>query len=239
MTRINGLTEDEVLYLRASLSRHRKIRHLSPIQAANLLKRALDNGEKKNELEDKVGISIDMINKILRLCSIKDPLIMTSISWGIPERNEISMSAASELGRLDDVKDQKLVYGSILKYGFTKKEVKELVTLYGRSDMDIDSCIDQIKAARPEIIHTKIIIGKITCDSLIDKLSLMPGIERNKLFRDSLFKNIPFLKFKGANLKKSKFIIVGDEQTEAQLSSLGNNIEDVITDFLIKETGEN
>ena len=235
MKKIKGLTEEEALYLCATLGSQKKTRFLSPAKAAFLLKTSLDAGEEKIDLKSKVGVSVDMINKILRLSSIMDENIISSISWQSPDTNQISMSSASELARLRSNNDQQKVFKSILEYQFTSKEVKELVTLYDRSGKNIEECINQIKKAKPKTIHSHLIIGKLTSSALTDKLSSIPALKRNRILRDVLNTEIPLIKYKGAKLKKTQFIIVGNQETESKIRSLGDDFEDIITQYLINK----
>jgi len=238
MERIKGLSEEEALYLRVTLGTQRKLRFFSPFEAAKLLNNGLEAGEKKGDLKSKVGISIDMINKILRLCSIKNNHIKSAITWQSPGPKQISMSSASELSRLKNNEDQIKLFNSILENNFTSKEVKELVTLYGRSGKSIEKCINQIKEAKRKTINTHVIIGSITSSSLREQLSSVPALTRNRILRNVLNTHIPSLKYKGAKLKKTQFMVVGDEKTEMQISLLGDDFEDVITKLLIDKIRE-
>lgn len=233
--KIKGLTEKEDLHLKVTLGRQRKTRFYSPFGSAKLLKKALDAGEQKKNLKDKVKVSVDMINKIMRLNSIKHPQIISSIEWMASGTGQISMSVASELARLANNDDQLTVFKGIQENNFTKEEVKELVTLYNRSGLSIEECIEQIRKAKPEIIHTLVIIGKILSDRLIRKLSTIPDLDRNILFRRVLDSHFPSLNYKGVKLKKGKFIIIGGEQTKKTLNSIENGLEEYITSLLMKE----
>jgi hypothetical protein len=232
MKRTKGLTEEEDLYLRVTLGRQKKHRFFTPFETANLLKRALKSSENKSSISQKVGVSVDMINKILRLNSIKSQRIIDSIVWQIAGENEISMSAASELARLKKQHEQLRVYEGILAYSFTSKEIKELVTLYSRSGKNIEECIEQIKEAKPKTIHTNVIIGKIADKNLSRKLSKISSIERNKLLRGVLDNNS--ISYKGVKLEGERFVIVGHENTLNQIMSLSDDFEATISN-LIKE----
>lgn len=235
MKKIRGLIEEEDLYLKVTLGRQRRKRFFSPIKAANIIKKALNAGERKKDLKEKVGVSVDMINKVLRLSSITNPKITSSIVWQSQGPGQISMSVASELARLNNSQEQIKLFEGILKHNFNKAEVKELVTLYSRSKKSIDECIVQIRDARPKTIHTYVIIGKITSEILSKKLATIPNLERNRILRDVINENLPSINYRGLKLKKTKFIIIGDEETGDQLSSLEGGFEDVITDFLDKK----
>lgn len=238
MMRIKGLSEEEDLYLKTSLGIQKKDRFYSPMRVANLLNQALQAGEEKIELVKKLPISMDMTNKILRILKIQNDSIGRSISWGPSGSNEISMSTASELAKLENSHDQLKVFEGILKHQLSSKEIKELVTLYSRSGQTIEECINQIKDAKPKTIHTYVFIGKITSSTLCQKLATIPGLERNRLLRDILDSHVSSVKYTGAKLEKRKFLIIGDQETEKQLASLEGGFEDYITNLLVEETGK-
>jgi hypothetical protein len=232
MKKIKGLTEEEDIRLKVTLGRQRKNRFFEPIETSHKLKQAISHGETKESISKKVKVSVDMINKILRLNSIKDNEIISSIIWQSPSPKQISMSTASELARLENISDQRKVFKAILEHNFTKSDVKELVTLFRRADISIEECISQIKEAKLKTIHTNIMVGRICSEYLLDKIKDIKPLERNQILKQILEeKSIPF---KGVKLEKERFLIIGDEKTYEKILLLGNDFEKIITGLLIK-----
>lgn len=232
--KIKGLSDKEIFLLRATLGRHKKNRHLTPLETADLLKKALSNGESKRDLSNKVNISADMVSKFVKLCSIKEITIRTAIEWSSTTESSISMSTAVELARLTKVDDERLLFGAIKENKLSKSEVKELITLYTRSKKTLNESIQQIIDSKPQVVESHLIIGEITSKSLSKSLKKIPGLGRNRLFRKILTEKMPSLNFKSAKLKTKQFIIFGDNETKLLLISLENGFEEYITDLLIE-----
>lgn len=233
--KINGLTSEETILLRATLRRHRKVRHLSPMEVANLLKRALDAGNTMQSLNSKTNTSIDQLNKFLRLFLIQNSGIKSSIVWGQTTETKLGMSVASELARLEKNEDQEIVFENALKNRFTKSELIELIALYKRTGKPIKECINQVLETRPTTIEKHVIIGKITSPSLAKRLSGIGPFGRNKILIEVLELEFPLLKYDGAKLKKKKFMIFGNNETKEFLLNLENGFEDIITDLIKKK----
>ena len=180
-TTINGIIEDDAIKLRATLNARRKLRHLSPLETSSLIHTAIINGETLKSLSEKVNVSSNMLSKIDKLNSLVNDELRSSIVWGQPSGKQISMSVASELGRVKSQSIQIKIYKAIIKYRFSKQEIIELISLKKRSKLPLEACIDQVFNARPKEIMTIVFTGKFQSKLLIEYLSSLNPKQRNEL----------------------------------------------------------
>ena len=231
------LSEEEWFNLRLTLGRHKKIRHLEPVEAAIYLKRAHDSGLSMKELEERARISIDMISKFLKLLEIKNPNIRDAIAWnGKPVNGEISPSIGWHLPEIKEQKDQKELFDAILKTHLTKTELKKFLYLKRKNkDMTIKECVKRTIDGRTVKVETFLVIGSITSEKLSKKLGNISPLERNRTLRDVLKSELPQVTFNGARLKKKSFIIFGESDTKKQLSTIEGGFEETISKLLLKK----
>ena len=232
---IKGLSEDEDLKLRATLKLHRSSRHLSPIDTALLIQQAIIGGETISSLSTKLNTSVDQLRKIHKLNSLINADLKKAIVWGQPKENEISMTSAKELVRLSEPTKRLIVFKNIIRFKLNKNEVKELISLHKRSKKALNECLDQVIKARPKVVETFVITGKIMDNQLKQKLGEIAPFDRNKLLKSTLNKHFPTLSFKGQRLKKNNFVIIGDEKTHALLMDLDQPYEQYVQECLLKE----
>lgn len=233
--KINGISDDEDLKLRATLKLHRKTRHLSPLETAALIQQAIISGETISTLSKKLNTSVDQLRKIHKLNSLVNDKLKKAIVWGMPGENEISMTVAKELERLKSQTKQLIIFNNVLKFKLNKHEVTEIISLHKRSKKSLKECVTQVVKSRPQVKETFVITGKIIDKELINKLGEITPFDRNKLLKTTLEKHLPKLSIKGQRLKKKSFVIIGDDKTYDLLTGLDQPYERFVQDCLLKE----
>ena len=134
MTMLRGLDALELGRLRVSLGygTHKKGRPLSPIEVAELLRRACDTGHTLDECARVIRIHETGLARFLRVLDLPEDL-QHVVDWG-SGKDSIGFSGAAELVRIGGEENQRLVGNAVLEHGLTSKEVRQIAQLVKRSD---------------------------------------------------------------------------------------------------------
>ena len=214
-----GLSALELGRLRMSVGygTHKKGRPLSPVEVGLLLRKSLDQGESLQDCARAIQLDgIGHIGRFLRILKLPADL-RHLVDWGAG-KNFIGFTAAVELIRIGDAKDQQAVADSILSHGLNSKEVRQVVQLLERSGRGVGECIDEVLGMRSTIEKRYVFVGTVAeeCESQLGSLT--------QTARDSLLEiGISRLGLKGATgrLGAKFFTLVGGEHFNKSMQSVG------------------
>ena len=231
---MKGLSGYELRQLILSVGTHRSDRPLSPVEVAKLMRRALDMGETRKTLADRLLLDdSSIIGRFIRLLSLSVQ-VQLLIGWG-SNPDTISFTAASDIARLDYPEEQKTLAKMALENQFNKSEIIECVQLRQRSERSIEDCVKAVLGQRPVIERRHVIIGELKPENLKDRLKEMSQLERDNLLESALDEYGPSVPRLGAKLGNGYFLLVGDDRFHAEITSLPNGFEESISRYLIQK----
>ncbi|MGY5147881.1 MAG: hypothetical protein ACW9W4_07780 [Candidatus Nitrosopumilus sp. bin_7KS] len=163
--------------LLASVNVTHSDRPLGPIDTAEEIKELLSElHNDKNELVNRLPISLDMVKAFLRLLEL--PMeIQDIVIWGQSKQDtgEISFTSAQELVKLNSSEDILKLVSAIhsVPRPVTKDEVKGIISLKNRnSKKTIDDCITEVlNVTRPVVIQHFLFISGIQ-PSIVQSLKI-------------------------------------------------------------------
>lgn len=221
-----GLSPDQFKRLIMSVGSHRGARPMSPFDVAEALERSIQSGETAFSCAAALHLeSSSMIGRFRRLLNLNSE-IQHLVNWGFAP-GTIPFTAASEISRLSS-EDQKLIARAALAYQLNSGAIKEVVQLKQRSNRPIESCIDTVIQARPEIRKHHVLIGLITNKDLRDELTLMSQPERDAALARALSELYPSLTGHSWRLGKQRFSVVGSDEVQKTLTKSGQDFESLI-----------
>lgn len=229
-----GLNPLELGRLRMSVGygRHKRGRPLSPIEVGLLFDQARRAGGSIRDCAQAVQLDgTRQIARFLRIVELPQD-IQHLIGWGTP-KDAIGFSAAFELARLQDEKDQRTTAEAVLKNGLGSKEVLQVVQLRTRSGQAIDACIQEVLGMRPVIEKRYVFIGSIVDGNIGEILGKLRQAERDSILKSC----IESLELRGASgrLGERFFTLVGDERFNSSMNSIGKeNIENQFRNHIAK-----
>lgn len=231
---MKGLSPDEIRQLILSVGTHRSKRPLSPVEVAHLMQAALDAGEKRTDIADKLHLEDpSIIGRFIRLLSL--PLqVQQLIGWG-SDPATVSFTAAAAIAQLDSSREQIELAKTVLENRFNKSETAQIVQIRHRSNKLLEDCIKTVLNQRPIIERRHVIIGELRSDKLRDKLRQISELERNNLLKSTLKRSVPNIPPLGTKLSSRYFLLVGDDRFHSVVSSLPGGFEKSITEHLIQE----
>lgn len=231
---MKGLSPDTARKLILSVGTRRSGRPLSPVEVAGALQQVLDAGTDVGELAGALYLDgPTMIRRFTRLLAL--PLeIQPLVEWGSGS-GTLSFTAASELARLEKKCEQLVLAKAVLENQFSKTEVKQIVETRRRLGKSVDDSIRAVLEQRPVIERRHVIIGELLLEQLQERLKQVPQHERNSLLRRVIEHYGPSTASFGAKLGHKHFILVGDDQFYAAITSLPGGFEEAITEYLMSE----
>ena len=231
---MKGLLPNQVSELILSVGTHKSKRPLLPVEIAEYMQRALDAGEKRTDIAEKLHLEdSSLIGHFIRLLSLPSQ-VQQLIGWG-SDPATISFSAAAGIARLDSTLDQTVLTKAALENKFNKSEIIQIVQIRQRSNNPIESCIKAVLDQRPIVERRHVIIGKLTSENLKDKIKELSQLDRNKLLDSTLKRNVSAIGHLGSKLGDEYFVLVGNELFHTTITGLPQGFENSITEFLIKE----
>ena len=228
-----GLSPLELGRLRMSVGygTHKKGRLLSPVEVGMLFDQAIKSGASLGECAREVHLGASQVGRFLQILKLPDE-IQHMIDWGNP-KGVIGFSAAFELGRLRDEKDQQATAEAVLENDLDSKEVRQVVQLRMRSGRDVGECLKEVLGMRPIIERRFIFIGSVVDRNIEEMLGKL-----TQAGRDSVLKSgIERIKLRGVSgrLGKRFFTLVGDERFNSSMKSIGKeNIEERFRNHIAK-----
>ena len=231
---MKGLSAYELRQLILSVGTHKSNRSLSPLEVAKLMQRALDMGETRKTLANRLLLEdSSIIGRFIRLLSL--PIqVQHLIGWGSNPAT-ISFTAGSDIARLKDPGDQKTLTKMALENQLNKSEIIECVQLRQRSEKSIEDSVKAVLNQRPIIERRHAIIGELRSESLKDKLKEMSQLERNSLLQSALDEYGPSVPRLGSKLGDGYFLLVGDDRFHTEITSLPEGFEVAVTRYLIQK----
>ena len=231
---MKGLLSREISQLILSVGTHKSQRPLLPIEVAEYMQKALDAGEKRKDIAEKLYLEdSSIIGRFIRLLSLPAQ-VQQIIGWG-SDPTTISFTAASEIARLDSSQEQSPLAKAALENQFNKSEIIQVVQIRRRSGNSIESCIKAVLDQRPIVERRYVVIGEMRSEILKDKLKQISQQERNNLLQLVLERHGPDTPHLGAKLGAEYFILVGDEHFHSAIVTLPQGFEESITEYLMQE----
>ena len=231
---MKGLLPHEIRQLILSVGTHKSKRPLSPIEVARFMQRALEDGEKRTDIADKLHLEdSSIIGHFIRLRSLP-PQVQQLIGWG-SDPTTVSFTAAAVIARLDSAQKQSTLAKAALENQFNKSEITQVVQIWKRSGKPIENCIKSVLDRRPVVERRHVIIGQLQSGSLKDKLKQFSQLERNNLLQSVLEQHVPSTQCLGSKLGDEYFLLVGDEHFHTVIINLPRGFEKSITEHLIQE----
>lgn len=230
---MQGLSPDVAKKLILSVGRHSGRRPLSPLEAAEAIKQALNAGATPKELAMFLHYEgPSMIGRYLRLLSLPAQL-QPLVGWGA-DASTLSFSSASEVARLAPP-EQPTLGEAILTHQLGLSEVKQIVQIRQRSGKTVEESVQAVLDQRPTVVQRHLIIGAVMGHRLRPLLAQMTQGERNALLQRALEKHGPHVAFDGAKLGISSFTLIGDKQFQKAITSLPNGFEEAVTQYVQQE----
>ena len=231
---MNGLSPLEIRQLILSVGTHRSERPLSPIEVAKLMQKALDAGEKRKEIADRLHLNgSTIIGRFTRLLSLP-PQIQHLIGWG-SDPTTLSFTTASGIACLESTQEQTTLAKAVLESQLNKSEIVQVVQIRQRSRNSIESCIETVLNQRPVIQRRHVIIGELQSERLKDELKQVSQLGRDNLLQSALERHVPNVPPLDTKLGDEYFLLVGDDQCHRAIMSLSDGFEKSITEYLMLE----
>ena len=231
---MKGLLSNEIRLLILSVGTHKSTRPLSPVEVGNYVQRALDAGETRATVAEKLLLDdATVIGRFVRLLSLP-PQVQQLIGWGADPAT-VSFTSASDVARLKSESAQIALAKAALENRLNKSEILEVVQISERSHRPIESCIEAVLNQRPIVERRHVIIGELQSDSLNETLEHMSKSQRNDLLLSALARYGLNTSLLGAKLGDGYFLLVGDDAFQTVITSLPGGFEESITKYLTRE----
>ena len=167
-----------------SVGTHRARRHLSPLEVARLLRKALDAGTTIVQCVEELAIGPTQIRAFLKLLDLT-PEIQHLADWKGKKAATISFTSLAQLARLHHT-DQREVAEAILRHRMTSSEVIQLVQIMQRSGRSASDCIADALRLRPEVETRHLFVGSITSDTTKENVGTLHQGRRDYLIAQVL-----------------------------------------------------
>ena len=230
---MKGLLPHQISQLILSVGTHKSNRPLSPVEVAEYMQSALNAGEKRTDIAEKLYLEdSSIIGHFLRLLSLPSQ-VQQIVGWG-SDPTTISFSGAAGIARLDSNIEQTALAKAALENQLNKSEIIQAVQIRQRSGNTIENCIKAVLDQRPIVERRYVIIGELTSEGLKDKVKNLSQLERNNLLNSVLKHHVSDLTCLGSKLGAEYFVLVGDEHFHSAIMELPQGFENAITEYLIE-----
>lgn len=234
---MKGLSPSEIRDLILSVGTRKSVRPLSPVEVGNLIQKAMDAGEKREEIADRLHLDgSTLIGRFIRLLTLPDH-VQPLIGWG-SDPATLSFTAASMIARLDSAQDQDTLTKAALESQLNKSEIIEVVQIRQRSGNSIENCIKAVLNLRPIIEKRHLIFGQLQSEELITVLKQTSQLKRDSLLQSAIERQALNITPLNTKLGDRYFLLVGDEQFYNEIMSLSEDFEKTITEYLLVELRE-
>ena len=219
-----GLSALDLGRLRMSVGygTHRKGRPLSPIEVGLLLRKARDAGVSLDDCAKAIQLNgTGHIGRFLRILDLPEDLLHL-VDWGAGKRF-IGFTAAVELAKVQNAREQYLIAEAILSDALNSKEVRQVAQLRERSGRAVETCIDEVLRMRPTIEQRYVFVGSVA-EERVAELDQLTQAARDAILESG----IEQLGLYGATgrLGPRFFTLVGTERFNASMQAVGKgNIE--------------
>ena len=233
---MKGLLPHEISKLILSVGTRKSNRPLSPVEVAGFMQSALDAGENRTDIAEKLHLEdSSIIGRFLNLLSLPSQ-VQQLVGWG-SDPATISFSAAAGIARLNTDVEQTALAKAALENKFNKSEIVQVVQIRHRSGNSIESCIKAVLDQRPIVERRYVLIGEMTSESLKDKVKHLSQMERDSILDSALKRHDSDIQHLGAKLGDEYFVLVGDEHFHTEIMAFPQGFENSITEILIEELG--
>ena len=225
---------NEIRLLILSVGTHKSTRPLSPVEVGKYVQRALDAGETRATVAEKLLLDdTTVIGRFVRLPSLP-PQVQQLVGWGADPAT-VSFTSASDVARLKSASAKIVLAKAALENQLNKSEILEVVQISERSNRSIESCIEAVLNQRPIVERRHVIIGELQSDSLNETLKHMSESQRKNLLLSALARYGLNTSILGAKLGDGYFLFVGDDAFHTVITSLPGGFEESITEYLMRE----
>lgn len=232
---MRGISPFELRQLILSVGTGKSVRPLAPMAVARLIQRALDAGETRADIAERLHlVATTMIGRFTQLLSLPTE-IQQMIGWR-GESATIPVESAVQIARLKSTEDQITLSKALLESRLNRSDIRQVIQISQRSSNSIEKCIKAVLDQRPVIEKRHVIIGELQSAKLQEFLRQTSQLDRNNLLISALKKHLPNLSHLECKLGDSYFVLVGDECVYTAVMSLPDGFENSITDYLERES---
>jgi hypothetical protein len=220
------LTAEERRDLLLSVGTHKGLRRLSPIEVADLFRKAIAGGASLNYCAEAARLDgTTWVRRFLRVSDLP-PGVRLLVDWGKTDEASIGFTTATEIARLKVPADQEKLARATIAYRLSSAEVRQIVQLKTRSGRTVEEAISDGLKMRPEITVRHVFIGAITNPASRARLSAMVQTERNSILISLLARVFPGLPVTG-RLAPDRFTIVGGMEIVGRIRNSDELEDDV------------
>ena len=230
---MKGLSPEEKRDLILSVGTHRSERRLQPVGVAGLIQKSLQAGGSLEEVSNEISLSLRVLGKFTSLLSLPSE-VQLMIGWGAGH-STISFTAGAEIARLETAFEQQFLAEAVLEHQLKVPEVKQVIQIRQRSQKSIEDSMEAVLKQRPVVEKRHLIIGKLLSQELEERLEGMTQQERNDLLHRTLTQRGPSTPLFGARLGTEFFIVVCDDRYYKAFASPPDDLENLITQYLLLE----
>lgn len=208
--------------------RHQPRRPFSPVECARLYRRAEREGSNRAESARKTDLDATGVGRFLRLLDLP-PEVQHLVDWGRGEF--VGFSSASELVRLADSEDRRVVAEAVLSERLTSKEVRQVVQLRERSGRAVPDCVQEVVGMRTVVEKRYVFVGAVVDEDVVAALGSLVQGERDAVLAGA----IRAIGLRGASgrLGTRIFTLVGAEEFGESMAQVGRgSIEALVRDRL-------
>jgi len=246
-----GLDKDEWASLALSFHISKKLRRLTPCQAAVLLDKAVQSTSFE-VLADRLGFADSTTIQKIHSLSKLDPSLASLVSWG-GRSGTISMSSASQIMRLKSKEYIEKALFFAVKSRMTKEESRQLVQITQRSELAFDDALEESIKTRPKIEQSEIIIGKFSVldlyktkydQNIIDLFNdqvLTKTNDAERALRTALIRQLPDIPIAAIRVNNGYFTLMFNDENAKKFKSVvgADAIEDFVSGLLLETISSN
>jgi len=229
---VYGLPEDEWRELILSVNTRRSKRRLSPAETARRLHTALQNGD-ASTIATALGFSDTTTMRRIERLTILPADLASLVDWGT-RRGRVSMSAASELLRLDDRDAIRQAIMAAIEHELSRDEARQVVQIRDRSQESLAECIQRVLSSRPRIERSELVIGSLLTQEARDAAARVGDTTAARKLGITLARRCPEIVLRAIRMTGERFSIMFNENDAEKLrAALGpKSIEEAVTDIV-------
>lgn len=232
---MKGISPYELRQLILSVGTRKSVRPLSPIEVGSLMQRALDAGETRIDIAERLHlIGTTMIGRFTRIISLPAQ-VQQLVDWGADSAT-IPIESASHIARIKAPEEQITLARVVLESRLSKSEIGQVIQIQQRSGNPIEECIASVLNQRPVIEKRHVIIGELQSEKLRESFRCTSQLDRDNLLRSALEKHLPDVSSLSCKVGNGYFLLIGDDDFYDNVMALAGGFENCITDYLESET---
>ena len=224
------ISPDERKNLILTLGTHRKTRRLSPVEAAQIIDKAISGGMSREDVASLCLVSVDMVMKIRKLVTLT-PGVRHMIEWG-GGPSTVSPSVGTEIARLVDSSHQEQLCALSLQWKLIKREVLAIIDFVNRLGLSVDNAVERVVSQRTVKKQLYVVVGALLDLELTRALDNLPQNQRNDLLNRAVKRLYAGTREWGSSLGASRFTLTGDRVFADFIGRLPEGAEQTITRLL-------